>query len=215
MKKLLLLKTVYRIQIIIAALSGIFLLLATYISTVQIPVFQKMIDSQESAIMSLRHRVTKDLVQGLYISEIYADRRIDLVDIRLERMMAKDKSKLEQKLLEDILNKTVEQIQKWDSLFIIEGKKPTRTPIPVFNEGATIEEKILKTDNSLTESRLNAYSRLEEIINKIQACNQRSEDYKIAVDKKQGLFRCYQVWGLIFLAVAITLESCKKYKEIE
>jgi len=66
-------KPTARIQIVSAAASGIFLLIATWISTLQIPSIQEMVNSEDSSIRELRDQVTNDLI-FLFMSRSNAKR---------------------------------------------------------------------------------------------------------------------------------------------
>jgi hypothetical protein len=215
LKTLLSSKTTARIQIVAVAVPGILLLIATWISTLQIPNIQDMIDSEDSTIRELRDKTTNDLVQGLYATDVHTDRRIDFLDVRLERIMVSSRSKREQLLLEGAISKTIEQIKQWDSLFITKDSLPVSTPIPIFNESTSAEHKIIKLDPILSSSRRSAYSRLNEIIGQIHTHESQKNKYVSAMSKRQLWFRVFQMCGLLLLVLAIVLESHKKYYEVD
>ena len=206
-------KTTTRVQIIAAAMAGIFLLIATWTSTLQIPNIQNMIYGEDSLIRELRDQTTNDLVQGLYAADVHTERRIDFLDVRLERIMVSSKSKRGQLLLEGAVSKTMAQIKQWDSLFVGKDAKPVSTPIPIFDESTPVEQKVIKLDPVLSSSRRKAYSRLSGIIGQIHTQESNKSRYASKLSRKQVWFRFFQMCGLLSLVLAIVLETHKKYGE--
>lgn len=215
LKTLLSSKTVARTQIIAAVVSAFSLLIATWISTLQIPNMQHMIDDKDSIIEELRDKTTKDLVQGLYAADVHTDRRIDFLDVRLERIMVSSRSKREELLLQSAINKTIDQIKQWDSLFISKDTHPVLTTLPTFDENTSAEQKIIRLDPTLASARRNAYSRLREIINQIHTHCLQKDKNQSTLKKKQVWFKRFQMFELLSLVLVIALESIIKYNEID
>ena len=208
-------KTAAKPQIIFAAVSAIFLAVATWMTTSHIPKIENKINNEDSMIKEIRHQITKDLVQGLYAMDVHTDRRIDLLDVRLESIMVSSKSKREQLLLEGARNKTLDEIKRWDLLFRSEEQHQYGTPLPFFDANTPIEEKIIKLDSALTRARRDAYSRLSEIIDRIHTHEIRKEQHQAIHSKKQTWFRRFQLIGLLALVIAVIIESHQKLRQVE
>ena len=208
------LRTAARPQIIAAAISAIFLAIATWMTTLQIPRIEDEINNEETMIKELRHQITKDLVQGLYAMDVHTDRRIDFLDVRLESMMGKSRSKRGQLLLEGARKKTLDEIKRWDLLFRSKQANQNATPLPLFDANTPVEQKIIKLDSALTRARRDAYSRLEEIIDRIHTHEIQKDQHQAIHNGKQTWFRFFQLIGLLALVVAVAIESYKKLKEL-
>ena len=202
-----------KIQIIAAALSAIFLGISTGITTLQIPKVDQHIANEDSEIKNLRYVTTKDLVQGLYAMDQYTERRMNLIDIRLERMMNASRTKLEESLLKDIWDNTLAQIDRWNSLFLLEQQQKTDNHNLQVDPNTPIEKRILTIDRDLTRARTEAYYRLNKLI--IQA--NEHELYKAGYDKTlkslERRFRIFQMIGLFTLVIAVGLEAYTKLNE--
>jgi hypothetical protein len=208
-------KTAVRIQIVAAGVSGLSLLLATWISTLQVPCIQHTIDAKDATISKLRDQTTNDLVQGLYARDDYTDRRIDFLDVRLETVIVSSRSERKQSLLENAVSKTIDQISQWDSLFIREGTQPISTPMPVLDQSTSVEQRLVKLDPALSRARKNAYLRLKGLIDQIHAHESQKGELETRLNNKEVWFRLLQIFGLLSLAVAIVLESLKKCCELD
>jgi hypothetical protein len=173
-----------------------------------------MIDNEDSTINGLKYQTTKYLVQGLYASDDYTDRRIDFLDVRLERIIVSSKSERGQLLLEGAINKTIEQIKQWDSLFIGEGTQPVFTQIPIFDENTSTEQKIIKLDPILTNARRNAYSRLEKFIDEINTHELKKKQHQSNLNSHQNRFKFFQIIGLLTAILVIGIKSCEKLKKV-
>ncbi len=198
------------VQIIAATASAICLGTATWITTLQVPKIKANIDKQESIINELRYQTTQDLVQGLYAMDVYTDRRINIIDIRLERMMNKSRTKLEELLLEEVVKKTVEQIKRWDSLFVPKQGHGTSTELPIFGPNTPPEQRIAKLEPVLLRARRAAYSRLEEVIERVHTYESQKEEHEGKQKAREATFTLFQMIGLLTLVVAIALEAYKK-----
>ena len=127
------------VQIIVLALSTIFLGTATWITTLTVPNWETKMLDEDSTISKLRYAITTDTIQGLYTTDVQTEARIDLFNIHFEKkmneMMSTNNaiSKLEQGLRKDFFEKVTEQIKQWDSLFVIKYKQQNSTELPKFD----------------------------------------------------------------------------------
>lgn len=200
------------IQIIIAVVSAISIGIATWITTLQIPIVQVKIANEDSIIKELKYQTTKDLVQGLYAMDLHTDRRLDLIDICLEQMMNKSRTKLKESLLKEVMDKTSDQILRWNSMFILERRQSTNTTLPPVDPNTPIEQKILTLDRALVQARKDAYSRLDELIHQVNKHELQKAGYYNTLKPLETRFRFFQMIGLLTLVVAVTIEALKKLK---
>lgn len=211
-------KTLSKVQIIVLLLSIILLGIATWITTLKVPNCETKILDKDSTISKLRYEITKDLVQGLYTMDVQTEGRIDLLNLHFEKKMnelmttSKARSKLEQKLLENFFKKTTEQITQWNSLFIIEHKQQTTAESPIFDSNASVEQ-FTELEHTLINAKKNAYSRLDQLIQKIRSHENQKAKYESNKKYLDTCFRCFQILGLITLMIAAIFEAIRKLTE--
>ena len=204
---------VKKIQIIVAAFSAISLAISTGITTLLIPPVEQDIANEDSDIKNLRYKTTEDLVQGLYAMDQYTERRMNLIDIRLERMMNASRTNLEESLLNDILQNTLAQIDLWNSLFLLEQQQKTDKNNMQVDPNTPIEKRILTIDKDLVRARTDAYSRLNDLIIQANEHELQKEEYNKTLKSLEKYFRSFQIIGLLTLVIAVGLEACKKLRE--
>ena len=188
--------------------------MATWITTLQIPRVEKQIENEDSMIKELRYQTTKDLVQGLYAMDLHTDRRINLVDIRLERMMNKSRTKLEESLLKEVMDKTSAQISRWNSMFIFQQRQSTNADLPPVDPNTPIEQTILALDQALVQAKKGAYSRLNTLVNQVNEHELEKAGYENTLKSVEIWFRLFQMMGLLTLVIAVSIEALKKLKEV-
>ena len=203
-------KTVTIVQIIAATASALCLGTATWITTLQVPKIKADIDKQESIINELRYKTTRDLVQGLYAMDVYTDQRMDTIDVRLERMMNSSRTKLEELLLEEVVKKTVDQIKRWNSLFVPKQGHGTSAELPIFGPNTPPEQRIAKLEPVLLGAKRAAYSRLEEVIERVHTHENQKGEHEGKQKVWEAAFTLFQMIGLLMLVVAVALEAYKK-----
>lgn len=146
--------------------------------------------------------------------DVYTDRRIDTIDVRLERMMNSSRTKLEELLLEEVVKKTVDQIKRWNSLFVPKQGHGTSTALPIFGPNTPPEQRIAKLEPVLLRAKRAAYSRLEEVIERVHTHESQKEEHAGKQKALEATFTFFQMIGLLMLVVAVALEAYKKLGEI-
>ena len=207
-------KTVVKVQIIVTAVSAITLGIATWVATLHIPIVEKNIENEVSIIEELRYKATKDFIQRLYAMDVNTECRINLIDLRMERMMNKRRTKLIESLLKEVKDKTSEQIVLWSSMFITDQGQKTDSNLLSIDPNIPIEQIILKFDSALTQAKKNAYYRLEELMRQINEHELQKAGYENTLYSKKFLFRLFQMVGLLTLVIAVLIDALKKIKSV-
>jgi len=201
------------VRILATAVSAVSLGIATWITTLQTPIVEQEIANLDSSIKELRYQITKDLVQGLYAMDLVTERRINLIDVRLERVMNSSRTELEGSLLKEVMDNTLAQITRWNSMFLFERQPSTHSLPPSVDPNTPIEKSILTLDHALAQARKDAYSRLDKLITEANEHELQKAGCDKTLKSWEKQFRLFQMIGLLTLLVAIGIEAHTKLRE--
>ena len=207
------LTTTTGIQITATAVSAIFLAVATWIATLQIPMVEDKISSVDSAVNELRYCTTRDLVQGLYATDLQTERAVYIVLFQLERMMNSSRTKLGDSLLKEVRDNTSSQITLWNSMFLFEQKQATSAVLLPVDPNTALEQAILKLDGALARAKKDAYTRLEGLFAQVNEHDLEKASSERRMKSWQSRFGLLQMLGLLSLVVAVGIEAYRKLKE--
>ncbi len=189
--------------------SVVFLGFATWVATIKIPEIEDKIQQETRIVEELRYRIETDLIQGLYGMAPETQQGIDVLNIQLEQIKTKSKSMLEDLLIKRVVQATIGEIQRWDSLFIYEEGAKSQVGISPLDPNVS-PEKIRELEQTLTKVKENAFSRLGRMVEEIHQHNKLRAEYEKEQDTKQRWLAVLQIVGLIALVAATICEGVEK-----
>lgn len=176
------------------------LLLATWIATERMPKLRREMDKEEQAYESFRFKQELSTVEGLYASNLDIERRIDFLDAALEARIVGDE-KRQTDLLNQSLNKTIQEINFWNSWFNEESTIFKMLPEKLHNV-SQVKNRIAELEPKLKEAKEKALERLKEQ----SGSAQKHKNNKGSIEKKyccwESSFRWLQILGLILLGIS-------------
>lgn len=195
-------------------LGFLFIVVATFLSTVYIPYLERQLSEIESNVTIFEVDRTMEMMIISQLKEDFTRRRIELLESNLTGRLGDKKT--QNVLLERAIMQTVDLAERWSTVFAGDNYNllvnETRNEIKKIgsDEKLTLREKFDAVENVLNQVKQDFSKRLNDVQNKWHAEKESLKNQKEKRARWYGWFSLLQIFGLLFFSGAEIVDKFKK-----